>query len=144
MVMLGGGARQLTLSDYDYLRDDDTAARFEERTATTARQNGAIRWVLAVPQVWVISPDMIAVRAVSNHPLRPGESEAITWTAFGLADGIDYGRVLFTRRPNGQPVFAEPEIVTRAARPAPGMPGYTLLQAMLADEPGADERDHTD
>jgi hypothetical protein len=133
MVMIDG-SRQVTLSDYDYLRDDATAARFEERAAAKARQAGARRWVLAVPQVWVITPDVISVRAVSNHPLRPGESEAITWTAFDVADGIDYGRVLFTRRPSGEPVFANPELVASPARPASGMPGYTMLQAMLTDD----------
>jgi hypothetical protein len=139
MVTLDG-PRPLTLSDYDYLRDDATAVRFEERAAATARRAGARRWVLAVPQVWVISPDMISVRAVSNHPLRPGESEAITWTAFDIADGIDYGRVLFTRRPGGEPVFADAEIIARPARPAAGMPGYTMLQAMLSnDEPAGNE-----
>jgi hypothetical protein len=127
------GPRQLTLSDYDYLRDDAAAAKFEERAASTARQVGACRWVLAVPQVWVITSGVISVRAVSNLPLRPGESEAITWMAFDFADGIDYGRVLFTRRPSGEPVFADAEMVARPARPTVGMPGYTMLQAVLED-----------
>jgi hypothetical protein len=139
------GSRQRTLSDYDYLRDDATAARFEERAAATARQAGARRWVLAVPQVWVIAPGLVSVRAVSNLPLREGESEAITWTAFDFADGIDYGRVLFTRRPSGEPVFADPEIIARPAQPAAGMPGYTMLQVMLGDDagPAGNEPDST-
>jgi hypothetical protein len=137
------GARQLTLSDYDYLRDDAMAAKFEERAAATARQEGARRWVLAVPQVWVITPDVVSVRAVSNLPLRPGESEAITWMAFDLEDGIDYGRVLFTRRPSGEPIFADPEVIAHPARPASGMPGYTMLQATLRDnaDPDGNEPD---
>jgi hypothetical protein len=144
MVALDG-PRPLTLSDYDYLRDDAAAASFEERAAATARQAGACRWVLAVPQVWVITPGVISVRAVSNLPLRPGESEAITWMAFDFADGIDYGRVLFTRRPGGEPVFADPEVIARPARPAAGMPGYTMLRVMLADDaaPGGNEPDST-
>jgi hypothetical protein len=144
MVALDG-PRQLILSDYDYLRDDATAAVFEERAAAMARQSGASRWVLAVPQVWVIAPGVISVRAVSNHPLRPGESEAITWTAFDFNDGIDYGRVLFTRRPSGEPVFADAEVVARPVQPAPGMPGYTMLRAMLGDDagPGGSEPDST-
>jgi hypothetical protein len=144
MVALDG-PRQLTLSDYDYLRDDAAAAGFEERAAALARQSGACRWVLAVPQVWVIAPGVISVRAVSNHPLRPGESEAITWTAFDFDDGIDYGRVLFTRRPSGEPVFADAEVVARPAQPAPGMPGYTMLRAMLGDDasPGGKGPDST-
>jgi hypothetical protein len=144
MVALDG-PRQLTLSDYDYLRDAATAARFEERAAAMARESGACRWVLAVPQVWVIAPDVISVRAVSNHPLRPGESEAITWTAFDASDGIDYGRVLFTRRPSGEPVFADAEVVARPARPAAGMPGYTMLRAMLGEDadPGGNEPETT-
>jgi hypothetical protein len=135
MVALDG-PRQLTLSDYDYLRDDASAAKFEARAAAMARTSGATRWVLAVPQVWVITPGVISVRAVSNLPLRPGESEAITWTAFDFDDGIDYGRVLFTRRPSGEPVFADPELVARPVRPAAGMPGYTMLQVMLGDDSG--------
>ena len=102
-------------------REDDAAARFEKRAAAAARQAGAHRWVLAVPQVWVIAPGVVSVRAVSNLRLRPGESEAITWTAFDLADGIDFGRVLFTRRPSGEPVFADAdaEAIASPARPAP-------------------------
>jgi hypothetical protein len=139
------GPRQLALSDYDYLRDDATAARFEERAAATARHVGACRWVLAVPQVWVIAPDMVSVRAVSNLPLRPGECEAITWMAFDFDDGIDYGRVLFNRRPGGEPVFAEAEVIARPVRPAAGMPGYTMLQVLLGDDagPGGNEPDST-
>ena len=139
------GLQQLTLSDYDYLRDDAAAARFEERAASAARQVSACRWVLAVPQVWVVTPDVISVRAVSNLPLRPGESEAITWMAFDFVDGIDYGRVLFTRRPSGEPVFADPEVVAHPARPAAGMPGYTMLQVMLGDDvnPAGDDLDST-
>jgi hypothetical protein len=137
------GLRQLTLSDYDYQRDDAAAARFEKRAAVTARQVGACRWVLAVPQVWVLTPGVISVRAVSNLPLRPGESEAITWMAFDFAEGIDYGRVLFTRRPSGEPVFADPEVVAHPVRPAAGMPGYTMLRAMLEDNasPAGNEPD---
>jgi hypothetical protein len=133
------GTRQLTLSDYDYLRDDAAAARFEERAAATARESGASRWVLAVPQVWVIVSGVISLRAVSNHPLRPGESEAITWMAFDFDDGIDYGRVPFTRRPSGEPVFADAEVVARPASPATGMPGYTMLQLMLDGDANPDQ-----
>lgn len=136
MVMLDG-SRQLTLTEYDYLRDEVTAARFEERAAAMAQQAGALRCVFAVPQVWVIVPGVISVRAVSNLPLRPGESEAITWTAFDSADGIDYGRVLFTRRPDGEPVFGEPEVIISPARPADTMPGYTMLRILLSDDAGS-------
>lgn len=144
MVALDG-PRQLTLSDYDYLRDDATAARFEERAAAAAHQAGACRWVLAVPQVWVITSDMVSVRAVSNLPLRPDEAEAITWMAFDFDDGIDYGRVLFTRRPSGEPIFADAEVIARPVRPAAGMPGYTMLQVMLGDhaDPSGNEPDST-
>lgn len=128
-----GGAVPLTLSDYDYLRDDTAAADFEQRVAGKARETGATRWVIAVPQVWVIAPGMISVRAVSNLPLRPGESEAITWMSFDLGDGVDYGRVPFTRRPNGEPVFGDIEMVARPASPAPGMPGYTMLRLITGD-----------
>jgi hypothetical protein len=108
-----------------------------------ARETGAARWVIAVPQVWVIGPGMISVRAVSNLPLRPGESEAITWMAFDLADGVDYGRVPFTRRPRGEPVFGDIEILTRPASPAPGMPGYAMLRLIINDStaPDSDEPD---
>src|SRR5262249_45835260 len=102
------GQRTLMLSDYDYLRDYAAAAAFERRAASHARRVAAIRWVLAVPQVWVINERDVAVRAVSPHPLREGEQEAITWMAFDRADGVDYGRVPYARRPSGEPVFDEP------------------------------------
>lgn len=134
------GQRTLVLSDYDYLRDEATAAAFERRAAATARKIGIRRWVLAVPQVWQVKAGVVSTRAVSNHPLREGEQEAITWMSFDRDDGVDYGRVAFTRQPDGEPVFAEPEIFTvRAkARPAPSAPGYTLLQALVDDDGEAD------
>src|SRR4051812_19013265 len=85
------GQRKLVLSDYDYLRDQATAAAFERRAADRARQIAVTRWILAVPQVWLINERNVEVRAVSRHALRPGEQEAITWMAYDEADGVDYG-----------------------------------------------------
>ncbi|MDF5759071.1 hypothetical protein [Spongiactinospora sp. TRM90649] len=124
------GDRVLYLSDYDYLRDDVTAAAFETRAAAKAVEIDARRWVLAVPQVWVITRDGVLTRAVSNHPLREGEQEAITWMAYDRSDGVDYGRVPYARRPSGEPVFGEPEVITVGVRPDVHMPGYTLLRAL--------------
>ena len=130
------GERTLILSDYDYLSGEAAAAAFEHRAAAKAREIGARRWVLAVPQVWQITAGVVSTRAVSNHPLREGEQEAITWTSFDVGDGVDYGRVAFTRRPGGEPVFAEPEIFTSdaQARPAPSAPGYALLRDLIDDD----------
>jgi hypothetical protein len=129
------GQPATVLSDYDYLRDEETATAFELRAAARARETGTRRWVLAVPQVWVTRAGLISTRAVSNLPLRDGEQEAITWMSFDDGDGVDYGRVFYTRRPHGEPVFDEPEIFTASAqvRPSPSMPGYTLLRALTAD-----------
>ncbi|MFC4058928.1 hypothetical protein ACFOWE_11515 [Planomonospora corallina] len=132
------GERRLVLSDYDYLRDEPTAAAFEARAAAKAHEIAATRWVLAVPQVWVFTPpSTVSVRAVSNHPLREGEQEAITWMSCDRGDGVDYGRVAYARRPSGEPVFEDPEVFTVGIRPHEGMPGFALLQAYLADEPNA-------
>lgn len=128
------GERKLVLTDYDYLRDDATAEAFERRAAAKAQEIAATRWVLAVPQVWLITSDRIATRAVANLPLREGEEEAITWTAFDRHDGVDYGRVPFTRRPNGEPVFDDPEEFTDPLRPAATTPGYVLLQVLIGDD----------
>ncbi len=130
------GQRTLILSDYDYLQSEVAAAAFEHRAAAKAREIGARRWVLAVPQVWQITAGVVSTRAVSNHPLRAGEQEAITWVSFDAGDGVDYGRVAFTRRPDGEPVFADPEIFTpeARARPAPSAPGYTLLRDLTGDD----------
>jgi hypothetical protein len=128
------GRRTLVLSDYDYLRDDETAAAFERRAAAKAREVGAARWVFAVPQVWLVRAEAVAARAVSNHPLRPGEQETITWMAYDADDGVDYGRVAYTRRPNGEPVFGEPEVFTVGVRPGAVMPGFTLLRLLVAED----------
>jgi hypothetical protein len=90
------------------------------------------------PQVWVVKAGVVSTRAVSNYPLREGEQEAITWTSFDADDGVDYGRVLFARRPHGQPVFDDPEIfsVKAQVRSAPSTPGYTLLHALTAEGEG--------
>jgi hypothetical protein len=65
--------------------------------------------------------------------LREGEQEAITWMSFDQEAGVDYGRVAYARRPNGDPVFEEPEIFQIGIQPTPASPGYALLQACLAD-----------
>jgi len=130
-IVVMQGQRKVVLSDYDYLRDRSTAAAFEALAAAKARDIGATRWVLAVPQVWKISSSEISTRAVSNHPLREDEQEAITWTAYDHQDGVDYGRVAYTRRPSGEPVFAEPQVLTVAVRPGDATPGYGLLRALL-------------
>ncbi|MFI7114492.1 hypothetical protein ACIBK9_49845 [Nonomuraea sp. NPDC050227] len=134
------GERLLVLSDYDYLRDEQAAAAFETRAADKVREVGATRWILAVPQVWLITPDKVYSRAMSSHPLREGEQEAITWMSFDQGDGVDYGRVPYSRRPSGEPVFDDPEMFTIGVRPAEHMPGYILLQACFPDEHGEDPR----
>ena len=140
VAAVGGPSRTLTLTDYDYQRDEAAAVGFEQRAAAKAAEVSAVRWVIAVPQVWFIAPGVISVRDVSNLPLRPGESEAITWMAFDLAAGVDYGRVPFTRGPRGEPVFGDAEIITTQARPSPSMPGYVMLRQFTgagADPEGA-------
>ena len=133
------GQRTLVITDYDYLPDQPTAAAFEQRAADQARRIAATRWVLAVPQVWVINERDVAVRAVSDHPLRPGEQESITWMAFDRDDGIDYGRVPYARRPNGEPVFDEPEVFTVPLGPGTLMPGHTLLRSFIDDDQASAE-----
>ncbi len=131
-----GGDRPLVLSDYDYQRDEAAAQGFERRAAARAREARATRWVLAVPQVWLIASSVVSVRAVSNLPLRDGESEAITWMAVDLSEGVDYGRVPFTRNRRGVPEFGDIEVIAVHASPAPSMPGYTMLRLTASEEPG--------
>jgi hypothetical protein len=123
------GDRTLVLSDYDYLRDDTTAAAFEERAAAKARETHTIRWVFAVPQVLLLVEGGVAARAVSNLPLREGEREAITWMSCDPDDGVDYGLVPYVRRPGGEPVFDEPEVFTIPVRPGDRVPGMRLLSS---------------
>jgi hypothetical protein len=127
------GDRKLTLTDYDYLRDPATAAAFERRAAAQAQRISVKRWVLAVPQVWLMTPGAVSARAVSNHPLRESEQEAITWMSFDRDDGVDYGRVPYARRPSGEPVFGEPEMLTANVIAEEGMPGFALLRAITGD-----------
>ncbi|MFI0483531.1 hypothetical protein [Actinomadura sp. 9N215] len=126
--------RRLVLSDYDYLRDDQAAHAFEDRAGEHARRIEAIRFVFAVSRVWVVAPGQVAARAASNHPLRPGEQEAITWLSFDITDGVDYGRVPYARRPNGEPIFDEPESFTVEVWPEERMPGFRLLRVLIADD----------
>lgn len=132
------GERTMVLSDYDYLRDDQTAAAFEHRAAEQAQQIDAVRWVFAVPQVWVLTEDGAAARAVSNLPLREGEREAITWTACDVNDGVDYGIVPYTRRPSGAPVFDDPEIFTVAVQPGKRAPGWIMLRTLMPGDADGD------
>ncbi|WP_413810580.1 hypothetical protein [Streptomyces sp. OE57] len=128
------GRRTLFLSDYDYLRDEAAAVAFENRVAETARQINTTHWVMVVPQVWLVTGGTVAARAVSNHPLREGEQEVITLMTFDVDDGVDYGFVPYTRRPNGAPVFDEPKLFTDPIRPRPEMPGFTLLTRLMHDD----------
>ena len=134
------GQRKLVLSDYDYLRDQAAAVAFETRAAAKAQEIGARRWVIAVPQIWLITAGEISARAVSNHPLLEDEQEAITWTAYDHQDGVDYGRVAYTRRPNGEPIFAEPQVLTVGVRPGETTPGFSLLRILLKDDSEATDR----
>ncbi|UGQ10537.1 hypothetical protein LO772_27380 [Yinghuangia sp. ASG 101] len=133
------GRRKLVLSDYDYLRDRATAQAFERRAAEAAHTVHAVRWVFAVPMIWFESSAGISARAVSNDPLNEGEQESILWIAFDQADGIDYGRVPYTRRPNGEPIFGDTEIVTLNVSLDDQAPGRTLLRHFLEgdDHPAA-------
>ncbi|GAA4495766.1 hypothetical protein GCM10023191_036920 [Actinoallomurus oryzae] len=67
----------------------------------------------------MINERHVATQPVSPDPLRSGEQEALTWMAFDRTDCVDHGRVAYARRPNGEPVFEDPE-VTRAATPLAG------------------------
>jgi len=128
------GQHHLVLSDYDYLRDQQAASVFEDKAAAHAKRIQATRWVFAVPQVWVVTPGQVATRAVSNHQLRLGEAETITWMSFDVGDGVDYGRVPYTRRPNGEPIFDEPETFMVEVQPDEPMPGFRLLRALMSED----------
>ncbi|RFU37340.1 hypothetical protein DZF91_33385 [Actinomadura logoneensis] len=128
------GDRRLTLTGYDYLRDDATAGAFERRAAAQANRVRARRWVLAVPMIIAVPPGAgLHGRPVSNQGPREGEQEAIVWTAFDHDDGIDYGIVAYTRRPDGSPVYHDPEIFTAPLAGTPAAPGSVLRQTLLND-----------
>lgn len=138
MVALQGD-RTLVLSDYDYLRDEPTAAAFERRAAEKAQQNHTTRFVFAVPQVWVETDDKVQARAVSNHPLREGEREVISWMSYDAHDGVDYGFVPYVRRPSGEPIFSDPEVFTALVHPRERAPGWAVLRALTQE--GVDPAD---
>ncbi|WP_405956933.1 hypothetical protein [Streptomyces phaeochromogenes] len=140
MVALQGD-RTLVVSDYDYLRDEPTAVAFEQRAAKKAQEIHISRFVFAVPQVWIDTGDSVQARAVSNHSLREGEREVIAWMSYDTHDGVDYGYVPYVRRPNGEPIFAAPEVFSAAVRPREQAPGWTLLRALMQD--GAEPTDST-
>lgn len=135
-VVVLQGDRLLIMSDYDYHRDRDTAATFERRAAAKAQDIHAVRFVFAVPQIWQRSDSGIDAGAVSNTPLREGEHEVIAWLAYDTTSGVDYGHVPYTRRPNGTPVFDDPEIFTNPVRPYDRYPGWLLLRLLLEADDG--------
>ena len=130
------GDRTLVLSDYDYLHDESTAAAFEQRAAERARQIHTTRFVFAVPQVWVETDDKVQARAVSNHPLREGEREVISWMSYDAHDGVDYGSVPYVRRPSGEPIFSDAEVFRAFVRPRERAPGWILLRGLTSDGTG--------
>ncbi|UWE08708.1 hypothetical protein [Actinacidiphila bryophytorum] len=85
----------------------------------------------AVPQIWRPVEGRINARGVSNNPLREGEREVIAWMAYDAVDGVDYGHVPYTRRPNGSPVFDDPEVFTGPVQPYDRFPGWLLVRILL-------------
>jgi hypothetical protein len=134
------GDRTLFLSDYDYVCHRLCAVAFEHRAFTHAQKVTAVRWVFAVPQVWRYDGDLIEARPPFTGQVEPDEQETIIWMSYDSNDGVDYGRVLYARRPNGEPVFENPEYLRSAAQPMIDMPGYVLLR-LLTEEQDDDSRD---
>ncbi|MFJ3779805.1 hypothetical protein ACIPX0_49905 [Streptomyces sp. NPDC090075] len=132
MVALQGD-RTLVLSDYDYLRDDPTAQAFERRAADKAQEIHGVRFVFAVPQVWLFTQDAVYGRAVANLPLGEGEQELIAWMSFDVGDGVEYGYLLYARRPSGEPVFDDRTVITVPVEPYDEYPGRYLLRALTQD-----------
>jgi hypothetical protein len=127
------GERDLFLSDYDYLCHRLCAVAFEHRASTYARKIAARRWVFAVPQVWHYGDDAIEARPLFTGPVEPDEQEAILWMSFDVEDGVDYGRVLFARRPSGEPVFDSAQYLDGPALPTTDTPGNVLLRLLTGD-----------
>ena len=128
------GNRSIVMEEYDYLRDDETATAFEHRAAEQARGIALQRFVFAVSQVWLIVEEGVAARAVSNLPLREGEHEVITWMTYDAGDGVDYGLVPVGRRPNGEPIFGDPEVFEVPVQARDVMPGRRLLALLMSTE----------
>ncbi|MEU6355689.1 hypothetical protein ABZ896_41295 [Streptomyces sp. NPDC047072] len=128
------GERTLTLSDFDYLRDDATAQAFERRAADKAQQVHTLRFAFAVPQVWLFTEDAVYGRAVANLPLREGEQELMAWMTFDADDGVDYGYLPYARRPSGEPVFDQHEVITVPVQPYDDYPGRHLLRYLTRDQ----------
>ncbi|GAA2101868.1 hypothetical protein GCM10009801_75490 [Streptomyces albiaxialis] len=131
------GTRQWTMSDYDYLRDDATAAAFEQHAAHKARTVEARVWVFMVSMVVVFQDDCVLGRPVANLPLREGEQEALMWTSYHATDGIDFGMVPYTRCPSGEPVYDDPEVFEDPIRAEDADPGRLMRATFLAGEPEA-------
>ncbi|ABD11163.1 hypothetical protein CcI156_17935 [Frankia sp. CcI156] len=129
------GTRNLIVSDYDYLCSWATALAFEIRAAAQAQSNATHRWVLAVPQVWYDDGEIIQARPLHTAPVQADEQEAITWMSCDDTDGVDYGRVPFTRRPNGEPVFDDPEYFTSPVHSLQRTPGAALHRLLTANIP---------
>ncbi|MBL7502009.1 hypothetical protein I6A84_02450 [Frankia sp. CNm7] len=130
------GERTLILSDYDYLTNWVTSLDFEIRAAAKAQVNTTHRWVFAVAQVWHDDGDTIQARPLFTGPLQPGETETIHWMSCDADDGIDYGRVQFARRPDGEPVFDDAEYFAcpmDAGNRLPGAAMHRLLTAGIPD-----------
>lgn len=127
------GDQNLFLSDYPYLTSWATALEFEIRAAATAKAIHTHRWLLAVPQVWYDDGEIIQARPLYTAPLQPGETETISWMSYDATDGVDYGRVEFARRPDGQPVFDDLEYFTSPVQPLPRHPGGALHRLLVAD-----------
>ncbi|WP_329373368.1 hypothetical protein OG896_39735 [Streptomyces sp. NBC_00669] len=93
-----------------------------------------VRIVFGIPQVRLVVGQEIAGRTVSHHPRRECEREVLAWTGHDAEDGVDYGHVPYARRPNGEPVFDDPEIFDAPVHPYDEYPGRVLLKALLGYE----------
>jgi hypothetical protein len=123
----------LTLVEHDYWQSADNAARFERRAGELAVRHQVRRATFAVPLICQEHDDGARFRPPSGLP-RKGQTEQLWVLGIDLdGDGMDLCRVLYTRRPDGTPVFADPQLLMNGGfRLGDQAPGFALVKAVAA------------
>lgn len=107
------------------------AVQFESAVAADAALHGDKFGALVVP---VIYRDGVGQGATFRNPRKEivdGENHMLFAVTWDVRDGFDVHRLIYTRRPNGDPVLGDTETLCGATRLPQEAPGSVLIQSVL-------------
>lgn len=132
-VLDTGSETPQVITELSYWEREETQEAFERRVATLAKEVGAVRGTLGCPMLVQEDETSFAFTGPTNHPLPPGVDEQLWVFSFDLSDGYYLNRCLFTRRPDGKPVFGEVQTYQGGTEVNEATPGFIMLRCLLEE-----------